>query len=92
MARKKSNGMELTHNYGYRLPLVEICGRRRVLIENYDSVLGYGEQEIIIKVNFGCIDIQGNNMKIRKLCKEKMVVSGEINAVVFRGSVNDGPL
>ena len=87
MGQKKLNCMEQVRNCGYRLPLVEICGRSRVLIENYNSVQGYTEQQIIIKVCFGSIRIQGNKMKIRKLSKEKMVVSGEIDAVVLHRSV-----
>ena len=85
MRPKKYICEKKVQSIGYRLPLVEVYGRRRVLIENHDSIQGYGQQEITIKVSFGLIRIQGNKMKIRKLSKEKVIVSGEIDAVVFGG-------
>ena len=69
----------------YQLPLVEICERKRVLVENYIGILAYGSQEIRIRVSFGSILIRGNRMRIRKICKEKLVISGDIDAVVFQG-------
>ena len=69
----------------YQLPLVEICDRKRVLVENYIGILAYGAREIMIRVSFGYILIQGNRMKIRKICKEKLVISGEVDAVILQG-------
>lgn len=67
----------------FRIPLVELCGRKRVLIENHLGIHGYTTCEIIIKVCFGFVYVHGENLKVTKICKEKLVISGIIDAVHF---------
>jgi len=67
-----------------RLPLIEICGYKRVLIENHFGIAMYSSQEIIIKVCFGCIQVLGCGLVIKKFCKEKIVISGDIDAIRFQ--------
>lgn len=68
-----------------RMPLVEICGRKRVLIENHLGVIGYDSEEIIVKVCLGAVYILGTQLKVAMICKEKMVITGSIDAVRFQG-------
>ena len=66
-----------------KLPLVEIAGERRVLIENHCGVTGYGSQEICVKVRFGHIIICGNGLELVRMTKEQLVVMGTIDGVRF---------
>jgi len=68
-----------------KMPLVAIYGRRRVLIENHCGVITYGTDEIRINGGFGAIRICGKELGIRKICREKLVISGVIDAVDFQG-------
>lgn len=67
-----------------RLPLVEICGHKRVLIENHFGIAMYRCNEIMVKVCFGCIHVSGSGLIIKKFCKEKIVISGDIDAIHFQ--------
>lgn len=67
------------------LPLIEICGKNRMLIENHQGIVGYGSREIQIKVRYGRIVVCGENLKLKNMSKEKLVITGEICAVSLRG-------
>jgi len=73
------------HRWTPKMPLVEICGRSRVLIENHLGVLAYGVEEIQINVSIGTICIRGHELNIKRICKEKLVISGIINGVDYQG-------
>ena len=63
------------------LPLVEIIGEHRVLIENHKGVVGYGSEEICIKVKFGTIKVLGNELMLSRMTKQQIVISGIIDSV-----------
>lgn len=67
------------------VPIVEICDQTRVLIENHNGIIGYRSDEIRIKVRFGCICICGEALKLTRMSKCKLVVTGKINAVQLKG-------
>ena len=75
------NGMPLPG-----IPLVEVCNSRRVLIENHQGVLAYQEHEITIKVRKGKICVSGDHLKLLRMSREQLVISGVITAVCFRES------
>ena len=67
------------------IPIAELCGRNRVLIENHMGVLSYGIHEIRIKVNFGSLQVTGSDLKLMELCKEQLVIIGQIDALMVIG-------
>ncbi len=68
-----------------KLPIVELAGHSRVLIENHMGVLAYSLEEIQIKVSFGKVQVVGCALKIMQLSKEQMVICGQIDSVqLFR--------
>ena len=75
------------HSYiaSHQMPLVEICARKRVLIENHHGILGYDVGRIVVKVYFGSVVIQGSKLKITMICREKLVITGVIDSVCFVG-------
>lgn len=68
-----------------RIPVVELCGRNRLLIENHMGVLGYGMREIRIKVSYGSLLITGRDLKLMELCKEQLVIIGYIDSLTVLG-------
>lgn len=64
-----------------RMPLVELAGQNRVLIENHLGVLAYSLEEIQIKVSYGCLVIAGNGLKLMELCREQLVITGQIDGI-----------
>ena len=63
------------------LPIVEIAGDRRVLIENHYGVREYGCEKISVKVKFGIITICGSCLELRQMTKEQLVISGKIKGI-----------
>lgn len=63
------------------LPIVEIAGERRVLVENHHGVAAYGSERILVKVNFGSVCICGCNLEMIHMTKNQLVISGRIDSV-----------
>lgn len=68
----------------FGVPLIEICGRMRVLVENHQGVIGYGCDEILVKVRDGCICIRGEKLTMNVMSKIKLVITGDIKGVELR--------
>lgn len=63
------------------IPIVELAGDRRVLIENHCGVKEYSDNRVSVGVSFGSVQIQGANLEISKMSANQLVVSGVIDTV-----------
>jgi len=63
------------------LPLVEVCGERRVLIENHRGVSRYGSELICARVSFGEIAVRGCGLELAKMTRAQLVICGRIDSV-----------
>lgn len=66
-------------------PLVELFGNRRVLIENQNGVCCYDQRKITVKVRQGLIVISGEELELREVTKNQLVVTG----IIFGVSLED---
>ena len=69
----------------YSVPLIEIYGDNRLLIEHHMGISCYTDKEILIKVRKGYIVICGDKLDLRKMSKDKLVVAGRICTVKLHG-------
>jgi sporulation protein YqfC len=60
------------------LPILELAGDRRLLIENHQGVITYDKENVIIKVQYGTVTVSGGNLEIMHMSKEQVVICGEI--------------
>ena len=68
------------------LPLIEIAGERRVLIENHRGVVEYGSKTIRVKVKYGQICVCGSGLELARMTRGQLVISGTVDAVqLIRG-------
>lgn len=68
------------------IPLLELSGDDRVLIENHICVSGYSQGEISVRVSYGCIRIVGRSLVLACVGKEQLVIHGKVDSVtVERG-------
>lgn len=68
------------------LPLVELVGNRRVLIENHCGVLQYSDNGIWVKVKNGQLVISGTKLELARMTKEQLIIIGQIESVqVYNG-------
>lgn len=79
--QKLAEGMELPAESMPGLPLVEIAGDRRVLVENHGGVCQYGPEQICVRVKYGIVSVRGRGLEIAKLSREQLVISGRIDCV-----------
>ena len=67
-----------------KIPLVELAGHTRLLIENHTGVLSYSQEEITIRVCYGCLQITGQNMMLAEMTRDQLVISGMINGILVQ--------
>ena len=63
------------------LPLVEIAGDQRVLIEGHKGVLGYDDTKVCVRLSFGIVQVCGCGLKIVNMTKAQLVIYGQIQIV-----------
>jgi len=63
------------------LPLLELAGDQRVLIERHSGVTEYGRERIVVKVKFGSICILGNCLELQRMTKSQLIICGRINGI-----------
>ena len=68
-----------------RIPIVEIAGHQRVLIENHKGVCSYSPVEVLVRTNQGYISVSGECLNLAVMNVEQLVINGEIHQVVLRG-------
>ena len=67
------------------LPIVELVGQNRLLIENHQGVLSYSISKIQIKVNYGCVTVAGENLQLMEMSRVKLVICGRIDSLELLG-------
>ena len=66
------------------IPLLEIYGNRRVLIENHHGVTGYTCCEISVCTDLGTYSINGNQLEIVNMTKHRLIITGIIESVMLK--------
>lgn len=61
------------------LPLAELAGDKRVLIENHQGVTEYGEERICVKVAFGILSVSGRELTLNSMSKQQLIICGSID-------------
>lgn len=72
---------DLPGEAGMGLPLVELAGDRRVLIERHQGVIQYGKEQICVKVRYGCVTVIGCGLELARMTKEQLIICGRIDGV-----------
>lgn len=63
------------------VPVVEIAGDRRVLIERHRGVVEYGAQRICVRVSYGIICVTGCGLELTRMTGQQLIISGQIDCV-----------
>ena len=70
------HGSEITSQSLPSIPLIEIIGCNRLLIENHICIISYSLQEISVRVKYGQIMIHGEGLHLSYISTDKIVISG----------------
>lgn len=65
------------------LPVIELAGDRRVLIESHLGVIFYSTESVGIRVKFGTVNITGCGLLMKHMTKNKLVISGRIDQITL---------
>lgn len=79
-----ADGMELESEPLPMLPVIEIAGEKRVLIEHHGGILEYSGERIGVKVRFGTVCICGCGLEVIRMSAEQLIISGRIDCVQLR--------
>lgn len=85
-ASRLLQGMEVDSETVPLQPVLELCGDRRILIENHFGVSEYSLERICVEVRFGQVVICGCELHLRKMQGQVLVITGKIETIsVKRG-------
>lgn len=68
------------------VPLVEIAGDSRVLIEHHRGVVEYDTKQIRIKVSYGQVCVSGCNLQLAQMSRSQLIITGTIQSVCVQRS------
>ncbi len=63
------------------VPLITQIGNKKIIIENYKSIVGFLEYEVKINTTIGLLKIFGRNMTIIEMTSETLIIQGEISKI-----------
>lgn len=63
------------------VPIVELAGDRRVLIENHCGVREYSRERIGVKVKFGLVVVCGQGLELSRMTRQQLVIRGTVDSV-----------
>ena len=81
--KNMTEALELPKEIMLNLPLISFIGREEVSIENYKGILEYGEETVRVGTAVGVLRLTGQNLCIKQLSAECMVVTGRVEKLEF---------
>ena len=67
------------------VPIIEIAGNRRVLIECHKGISQYTDRLVCVNVKFGFVQVSGESLEICRMTKDQLVISGCIEQISLGG-------
>ena len=78
-----TNFLSLPKEVALDLPLLTATGRNEVAIENYKSLIEFTETKIRIRTRGGTMTVEGENLKLRQITTENVLVCGLISGITY---------
>lgn len=79
-----ADGADLSGESLPGVPIVEIAGDHRVLIENHFGVKEYSRERITVKVKYGFVCVCGCHLELMRMTAEQLVICGRIDSVTVQ--------
>ena len=78
-----ADGMDLPTLPG--LPVAELWGPGRVVIENHEGILAYSREQILVKTACGHMDILGQKLELTSMTDAQLIITGKIEGIHLEG-------
>jgi len=63
------------------VPVVELAGDRRALIERHRGVTEYSPERICVRLSYGLLCICGCGLELTRMTREQLIISGRIDGI-----------
>lgn len=60
------------------MPVVEVVGTERVLIENHSGILSYDNCTVCVSTDYGYVCVEGNGLYLTQMKRDRIVINGRI--------------
>jgi sporulation protein YqfC len=84
--KRLADALELQHDVALNLPVLHLTGSERLLMENHRGLLEYGRGKIRIASTAGVVEIEGQDLAIKSVGRDEVLVTGGIERVVINRS------
>lgn len=79
--RAITEGGDLPDESAPGVPVVELAGDHRVLIERHRGITEYSRERICVCMRYGQVAVSGCALEICRMSKEQLVITGRIDSV-----------
>ena len=80
-AQRLADGATAYSDHIPGVPIVEIAGDRRVLIEGHLGVTEYDTEKICVHMRYGSVCICGSGLELSLMTKHQLVITGCIQSL-----------
>ncbi|HHZ13626.1 MAG: sporulation protein YqfC [Caldicoprobacterales bacterium] len=78
-----SEMFELPKEITLNMPKISLIGNNQMLVENHRGIIEYTPNIIRVNSTVGVIRVQGNELHLRNIAAEDIMISGEIVSIEF---------
>ncbi len=78
-----TESIELPNEIVLDVPLINILGKSKILIENFKNIAQYSNEIIKINTSCGVFKITGKNLFLKELNKNKILIKGALTKFEF---------
>ena len=63
------------------VPVTELWGDNRILVENHRGVVSYTQEEIRVRVSYGILAIRGEKLGLLLMTRDQLIISGKMEGL-----------
>ncbi|WP_077367965.1 sporulation protein YqfC [Anaerosalibacter sp. Marseille-P3206] len=78
-----SETFELPKDIIMDLPKISVIGNIQLIISNHKGIIEYSNEIIRINTNTGVVKITGNDMYLKTILTEEIIIAGTIEKIEF---------
>ena len=82
---KAAKLFDLPADIAANLPHIELRGFEECSLDCHKAIIAYEPEKIIIAVNTGEVTIEGEQLELRHMHRDRLTVTGRIEALTFLG-------
>ncbi|MCX8130269.1 MAG: sporulation protein YqfC [Clostridia bacterium] len=83
LKEKMTEVLELPKEVVLDIPKLVMLGNSNMIIENYKGIIEYDTNRIRVNTGMGIIKIQGNNLIIKEITSEDIMIDGKVITLEF---------